>query len=72
MSVRSDERAGAYFDRIADEWHAIYAEDRGGLNGILNRILRKDMWLRYLWVKDLMTRASKGSVLDIGCGQSGP
>jgi len=68
MSPRSDEQAARYFDRIADEWDAIYAEERGGLSGILNRLFRKDMWLRYLWVKELMERSPRGSVLDIGCG----
>jgi len=68
MSPRSDEQAARYFHRIADEWDAIYAEERGGLNGFLNRLFRRDMWLRYLWVKELMERSPRGSVLDIGCG----
>ena len=68
MSARSDERAAEYFHRIADEWDAIYDEAGQGLSGRLNRVLRKDMWLRYLWVKDLMAQSPRGSVLDIGCG----
>jgi SAM-dependent methyltransferase len=68
MSPRSDEQAARYFHRIADEWDAIYAEEQGGLNGLLNRLFRRDMWLRYVWVKELMERSPRGSVLDIGCG----
>jgi SAM-dependent methyltransferase len=68
MSPRSDEQAAQYFHRIADEWDAIYAGEQGGLNGLLNRVFRKDMWLRYVWVKELMEQAPRGSVLDIGCG----
>jgi len=68
MSLRSDQQAACYFDRIADEWDAIYAEERGGLSGVLNRVFRKDMWLRYQWVKELMEASPRGSVLDIGCG----
>jgi SAM-dependent methyltransferase len=59
--------AQAYFDRVPDEWDALYAhEDRKRY--LVNRTLRKGLYERYRFTFDRLGQLDGQRVLDIGCG----
>jgi SAM-dependent methyltransferase len=62
-----DTGARAHFDRVPDEWDALYAhEDRRRY--LVNRLLRKGLYERYRFTFDQVGDLGGQTVLDVGCG----
>jgi len=61
-------RTASFFDAYAKDFNAIYGNENTLVNGVVNRLFRKSMMLRY--EKSLAgCQPIKGkTVIDIGCG----
>jgi ubiquinone/menaquinone biosynthesis C-methylase UbiE len=59
--------AQAYFDRVPDEWDALYAHE-DPRRYLTNRLLRKGLYERYRFAFDAAGGLEGRTVLDLGCG----
>lgn len=57
-----------HFDRIAADFEAIYSGQTGPLRYVLNRVVHRDIYQRYDFVFQEVTKFKGKRVLDIGCG----
>ena len=62
------ERTAAFFDTYASEFSAIYGSRPSAGSGIINRLFRRSMMLRFLRTLEECMPISGRSVLDVGCG----
>ena len=62
------DRAQGFFHQYANHFDAIYGTGAGPLNGILNRLFRRSMKLRFIKTMEGCQPIEGKSVLDIGCG----
>jgi SAM-dependent methyltransferase len=62
------DRTQGFFDEYANHFDAIYGTGAGPLNGILNRLFRRSMKLRFIKTMEGCQPIEGKSVLDIGCG----
>jgi ubiquinone/menaquinone biosynthesis C-methylase UbiE len=61
-------QAGAFFERYAHDFEAIYAGGKGPWSRFINRTFRRSMLLRYQRSLESCAPAEGKSILDIGCG----
>jgi SAM-dependent methyltransferase len=62
------DRTQGFFHAYANDFDAIYSSRKGFINGVINRVFRKSMKLRFIkTVEDCHPIVGK-SVLDVGCG----
>lgn len=59
---------GSYFEREAQRFPMVGAQDRGFVGKLADRFLRRSIRLRYQRTLELCTPADGRTVLDIGCG----
>ncbi|MEZ5357816.1 MAG: class I SAM-dependent methyltransferase [Candidatus Zixiibacteriota bacterium] len=57
-----------FFDGYAHDFNAIYGGDNGVFAGLINRLFRKSMRLRYQKTIEGCQPAGRKTALDIGCG----
>ena len=62
------DRTQDFFHRYADGFDAIYSNQTSPVNGIVNRVLRRSMKLRFLKSIEGCDLIKGKSVLDVGCG----
>ncbi|HXN48334.1 MAG TPA: class I SAM-dependent methyltransferase [Bryobacteraceae bacterium] len=62
------DRTQGFFDEYAGHFDAIYGTGAGPLNGILNRLFRRSMKLRFIKTMEGCRPIEGKTVLDIGCG----
>jgi len=62
------DRTQGFFDEYAGHFDAIYGTGAGPLNGVLNRLFRRSMKLRFLKTMEGCRPIEGKTVLDIGCG----
>lgn len=62
-----NEGAQQYFDRVPDEWDALYSHENWLMYRI-NRLLRKGIYERYAFTFERCQPVEGATVLDIGCG----
>ncbi len=60
--------AGRYFERHAQAFDSIYDWRAEGLKGLINRWLRKDMFVRFQLTFEQCHPLAGKRVLDVGCG----
>ncbi len=61
-------RVSTFFDRYAHDFGAIYGNDNGPINSIVNKLFRRSMALRYQKTLEGCDPIEGRSVLDVGCG----
>ena len=59
--------AQQYFDRVPDEWDALYSHENWLMYRI-NRLMRKGIYERYAYTFEHCGPVEGATVLDIGCG----
>ena len=64
----STDRTQSFFHQYAHDFDAIYSNRNGLVNGLVNRVFRKSMKLRYLKSIEGCQPIEGKSVLDVGCG----
>lgn len=64
----SSDRTQGFFHEYAGDFDAIYSNQTGLWNGIINRLFRKSMRLRFVKSLEGCNPIQGRSVLDIGCG----
>lgn len=64
----AEDRTQGFFHRYANDFDAIYSNRTGLVNGVLNRLFRKSMKLRFEKTIEGCQPIAGKSVLDIGCG----
>ncbi len=62
------ERTQGFFHRYAGDFDAIYSNRGGLVNGVVNRLFRRSMKLRYLKTIEGCHPIEGKTVLDVGCG----
>ena len=62
------DRTQAFFHQYANDFDAIYGNQNGLLDSVINRLFRKSMKLRYEKTIEGCDPIEGKSVLDIGCG----
>ena len=63
-----DPRVAAFFDRYAADFDSIYGTSGGFVNGVVNRLFRGSMKLRFIKTLEACQPIEGLDVLDIGCG----
>ena len=61
-------RVAAFFDRYAADFDSIYGTSDGLVNGVVNRLFRRSMKLRFIKTLEACQPVEGLDVLDIGCG----
>lgn len=61
-------RAADFFHGYAHDFNAIYGDDNGVLNRVINRLFRQAMRVRYEKTLAGCSSVASKSVLDVGCG----
>jgi 2-polyprenyl-3-methyl-5-hydroxy-6-metoxy-1,4-benzoquinol methylase len=64
----STDRTQGFFHQYAGDFDAIYSNQTGLANGIINNLFRKSMKLRFVRTIEGCTPIEGKSVLDVGCG----
>ena len=64
----SSGRTQGFFHEYANDFDAIYSNRNGMVNGVVNRLFRRSMKLRFLKSVEGCGAVDGKSVLDIGCG----
>lgn len=69
-NVRTDEsrQVAEYWNKIANDFDAIYTGNKGPIGRRLDRWLRRDMYQRFEWVMSQAGDARGMKICDIGCG----
>jgi SAM-dependent methyltransferase len=62
------ERTQDFFHQYANDFDAIYSTGGGVVDGVINRVFRKSMRLRFLKSMEGCQPVDGASVLDVGCG----
>ena len=63
------DRTKEYFTRTAGGFDSLYAEDRtNGVMRAINRVFRRDMYVRFLMTLEHVRAVSAQSVFDVRCG----
>ena len=67
-NVRTDEsrQVAEYWNKIANDFDAIYTGDKGPIGRRLDRWLRRDMYQRFEWVMSQAGDARGMKICDIG------
>jgi ubiquinone/menaquinone biosynthesis C-methylase UbiE len=63
-----DPRVAEFFDRYAADFDSIYGTSGGLVNGVVNRLFRGSMKLRFIKTLEACEPLEGRDVLDIGCG----
>ena len=63
-----DPRVAAFFDRYAADFDSIYGTSGGLVTGVVNRLFRSSMKLRFIKTLEACQPLEGRDVLDIGCG----
>jgi len=66
--MSAEDRTQDFFHRYAGDFDAIYSNRSGLINGVVNRLFRKSMKLRFEKTIEGCRPIEGKSVLDIGCG----
>ncbi|MBM3214673.1 class I SAM-dependent methyltransferase [Candidatus Poribacteria bacterium] len=62
-------RVHDYFSRSAELFDSLYADGKSNpIMRLINRVFRRDMYIRYLWTLEHIHRTGAESALDVGCG----
>jgi SAM-dependent methyltransferase len=64
----SADRTQGFFHQYANDFDAIYSNRGGVVDGVLNRLFRKSMKLRFIKSVEGCQPIEGKSVLDVGCG----
>ncbi len=64
----SIDRTQGFFHSYANDFDAIYSNRTGLVNGVINRVFRKSMKLRFVKTIEGCQPIEGKSVLDVGCG----
>jgi ubiquinone/menaquinone biosynthesis C-methylase UbiE len=64
----SPDRTQTFFHQYANDFDAIYGNQNGLIDSVINRIFRKSMRLRYEKSIEGCEPVQGKSVLDVGCG----
>jgi len=64
----STTRTQEFFQKYAGDFDAIYANQDGVFNRVINHLFRKSMQLRFLKTMEVCEPVTGKTVLDIGCG----
>lgn len=62
------ERTQGFFHSYANDFDAIYSNRGGTLNGLVNRLFRQSMRLRFVKTLEGCVPIEGKTVLDVGCG----
>jgi SAM-dependent methyltransferase len=62
------ERTATFFDRYAVDFNAIYGNSDGAFEGLINRLFRRSMLVRFERTLAGCQPLEGASVIDIGCG----
>ena len=62
------ERTASFFDRYAMDFNAIYGNSDRAFEGLINRLFRRAMLVRYERTLAECRPIEGSSVIDIGCG----
>ena len=61
-------RQAKYWNAQAQAFQQIYARDKPGLPGLLDRVFRRDMYERFEFAMDASDPVAGRTFLDVGCG----
>jgi len=61
-------RQAKYWNAQAQAFQLIYARDKPGLSGVLDRVFRRDMYERFEFAMDASDPVAGRTFLDVGCG----
>jgi 2-polyprenyl-3-methyl-5-hydroxy-6-metoxy-1,4-benzoquinol methylase len=61
-------RQATYWNAQAQAFQQIYARDKPGLAGLLDRVFRRDMYERFEFAMEASEPAAGRTFLDVGCG----
>jgi SAM-dependent methyltransferase len=62
------ERTASFFDRYAFDFNAIYGNSNSAFEGLINRLFRRSMLIRYQRTLAACNPINGCSVIDVGCG----
>src|SRR5262249_36285627 len=64
----TNDRTQGFFHQYANDFDAIYSNRGEGVEGVLNRVFRKSMKLRFIKSVEGCQPIQGRTVLDVGCG----